>query len=834
MSFQAIVSQFFQWQTSIVVRWPLPFLIIPPIISTVLVTITAMDFHLVTTNETLQVFLPDQMQSLNDLKRLMEIFPPKDPQRDTYSMFGTNFAFAELVDDDNILSTNSILELSRLHRFVLNVKTPDGISFEDVCAKETADSACILHPFLFALEDESALFTIQFFLHYPMLTFADTTIDNAAIFGGVTTEKTTDLNSKILKAKAVRLPYMLNVGPDAVSWLQQFLSQMKSYNTSRKLYFSSSISLAKEMERNSELLFPYMPWTVVVLIVFCMIICSSSNPVRSQPWIGFFALLNATIATIASTSFLIYIGFPFLPLVFIMPFLVISIGTDNMFLMLKSWRLEQEEVDVEKRFVKALTETASSLFLTSLTDGLSFSIGSISDFFAVRIFCTYCAMAILFMFFFQVTFFNALMVLCCRREVSRRHSLLCCVKYKKMPSTNEEAFASRSLPSIPLGCLLASLAEKLIFKLFILVVYIIYLLTSIYYALGLPLGLDLKLLAPDESYVTKELRLQEEFFNDYGQYCFTTIHTENLTLWKPDVRQNLLNLYNDMSSSPYASKAEFWLEDFEEIHQGVSYTTDDFLSHLHTFLVIPKNSKYQNDIKFGSHSIVTTKFLLRVRMISSKNDWPRAKYLRKTLEESVFTGFVYDTSFLLVDQQYITVYNVVTNVVTAMISMLCICILMVPRPISALCIAISILSINIGVVGALSAVSTRLDIISMITIVMSIGFSVDYVTHTTFHYVTQREKRLEKCLVVMTDPILQSAISTIVGVSLLTLVPSYIIRTFVYTVFFVVFIGILHGLLFLPVLLSTVVPNSEYLEPYHSPKVENIIFENIYRSNNKT
>lgn len=54
-----------------------------------------------------------------------------------------------------------------------------------------------------------------------------------------------------------------------------------------------------------------------------------------------------------------------------------------MFLMLKSWRMTKKSSSEEQRYIDALTESAASLFLTSLTDGLSFAIGSISDFHAV-------------------------------------------------------------------------------------------------------------------------------------------------------------------------------------------------------------------------------------------------------------------------------------------------------------------------------------------------------------------------------------------------------------------------------------------------------------------
>ncbi|GMT18438.1 hypothetical protein PFISCL1PPCAC_9735, partial [Pristionchus fissidentatus] len=428
-------------------------------------------------------------------------------------------------------------------------------------------------------------------------------------------------------------------------------------------------------------------------------------------------------------------------------------------------------------------------------------------------------MAILFMFLFQITFFNALLVFCCRREVASRHWLFC---HKVTRSVEEE---KKHLPvesPSDWSARLSSLIEWWPARLLIFAVYLIYIVVSVNLCLVLPLGLDLKLLAPDNSYVSDELMVQERLYNDYGTFCFGVVKTKKVNFGEPLERRRLTQLYDKLANgSDLVSAGEFWLRDFEQEHAGHSFSHEVFIAHLFRFLGDPLHEKYKNDIRFSlTGRIEAIKLILRVRQVSPTNDGPRAEFLRSTMDASQLNGFVYDTSFLLVDQQMTTVENVVSNVVSAVVTMLVICVLMVPRLVSSLCVALAILSINIGVVGALSAVSTRLDIISMITIVMSVGFSVDYVVHTTFHFVTQRTERLERCLRVMVEPILQSALSTAVGVALLGIVPSYIVRTFVFTVLFVVVIGVLHGLVFLPALLITVSHHIGRLRCYEPPDCE--------------
>lgn len=125
----------------------------------------------------------------------------------------------------------------------------------------------------------------------------------------------------------------------------------------------------------------------------------------------------------------------------------------------------------------------------------------------------------------------------------------------------------------------------------------------------------------------------------------------------------------------------------------------------------------------------------------------------------------------------------------------------------------------------------------MITIIMSIGFSVDYSAHITYGYVISSEKlpsdRIRHALGALGWPLTQGAVSTILAVIVLADVPAYMIVTFFKTVFLSISLGLLHGLVFLPVTLSLFVRGSCIADPPPKKSFHESVFTTLEMKQSK-
>ena len=128
-----------------------------------------------------------------------------------------------------------------------------------------------------------------------------------------------------------------------------------------------------------------------------------------------------------------YAGIPFTQMSMMTIFIIMGVGIDDMFILTDAFNREPMSLPVEDRVGNALAEVGGSITLTSVTDFLAFSIGSMIDLPAVSYFCTTAAIAVLSVFFIQVTFFAACLAVDARRILAKRYDLLPCIVRTEEP-----------------------------------------------------------------------------------------------------------------------------------------------------------------------------------------------------------------------------------------------------------------------------------------------------------------------------------------------------------------------------------------------------------------
>ncbi|KAK6053729.1 hypothetical protein COOONC_08765 [Cooperia oncophora] len=161
----------------------------------------------------------------------------------------------------------------------------------------------------------------------------------------------------------------------------------------------------------------------------------------------------------------------------------------------------------------------------------------------------------------------------------------------------------------------------------------------------------------------------------------------------------------------------------------------------------------------------------------------------------------------LADQYEIMWPQTLQDLYISIAVMVCVALLFIPQPLCAPLIAMSIASVALGVLGIMPFLGVNLDATSMITIAMSVGFSVDFAAHVSYAFMTQKIADVHHSLVygerfgTVGWPITQASMSVLLGISSLSFVDSYVVQTCFKTVILVITFGTVHALVFLPLVL---------------------------------
>ncbi|XP_015461356.3 patched domain-containing protein 3-like [Astyanax mexicanus] len=736
---------------------------------------------------------------------------------------GVYASFIAVSTSPSILTQAAFREIERLDRSIraLNVSVGgEALTFDGLCARRY--KKCIPNKILDVYHFYGERFE-KTELTFPFFRFGFTPVFLGYSVGGV------NVSSAVLKsAKAIRFFYFLKEDNRSRTdlWLNEFLKVFPSNLSTKfiKVTYSTSLSRQVEFEANTKDVIPLFSITYVIAIAFSILSCLRFDCVRNKVWVATFGVLSAGLAVLSSFGMMLHIGVPFVMTVANSPFLILGIGVDDMFILISCWQQTNVHDRVEDRLANTYKEAAISITITTLTDVLAFYIGLMTPFRSVQSFCLYTSTSILFCYIYSITFFGAFLVLNGRRENRNQHWLtckevpeecptdqskwheLCCVGGAyDLHTGSEEVQPMNHFFKKYYGPFLT----KSWTKVFVILLYMLYLTVSIYGCFQIKEGIDLRNLAADDSYVVRYYDDEKAYFSEYGPNIMVIVRSE-FSYWDEKNMSDLESCVEDFKNLSFIEKDIFtsWIKSYKYYgyHKNLNLSAEHvFKDNLGTFLRF--YSDFRQDVNFTNNSIYASRFFIQTVNISTALDeMNMLNKLRDTAQRCPVPLLVYHPAFIYHDQYAVIVSNTIQNIAVTTAVMLLISLLLIPNPLCSLWVTFSIASVIVGVTGFMALWDVNLDTISMIILVVCIGFSVDFSAHISYSFVSSKKlsanEKAVDALFSLGYPILQGAVSTILGVVVLSASKNYIFRTFFKIMFLVIFFGLFHGITFIPVFLT--------------------------------
>merc|ERR1712232_473226 len=175
-------------------------------------------------------------------------------------------------------------------------------------------------------------------------------------------------------------------------------------------------------------------------------------------------------------------------------------------------------------------------------------------------------------------------------------------------------------------------------------------------------------------------------------------------------------------------------------------------------------------------------------------------------------AFTYSDKFLAIEGFKIIRRELFQNVALAIMAVGIIVLITVASPATALLITMTVAFCIIEILGFMYALGIAIDSVSVINIVLAVGLSVDYSAHVGHTFMLKGgnnwDRRVTETLADMGAAVLCGATSTFLAVAVLLGSSSYVFEVLSLQFALTVVLGVSHGLILLPVMLSLFGPKA--------------------------
>ncbi|KAL5022900.1 hypothetical protein ScPMuIL_002055 [Solemya velum] len=556
-----------------------------------------------------------------------------------------------------------------------------------------------------------------------------------------------------------------------------------------------------------------------IVFIFVILSLGRFSLIEHKFYLSIVGLSSVGLAIAFAYGVALTLGVIYGPIHSIMPFLLLGIGVDDMFVIVEAWKnLDQSEskLDLPERVAMAMKHAGVSITVTSLTDIVAFGIGASTVIPALSAFCIYAAVGIAALYLLQATYFVACMTLDQMRIEKSRDAFIVCYKHD---SYTPNKCSQQNFLSVAMGKYYGPYLLTLPGKVCVLVVTAVLFAVNMWGFTELRQHFSLTNYIPRDSYAYSFVGAKEQYFPDDGidtaVYCGEIGYRES--------RAEMEKLSEDLRWDEHTQNGTVisWYEAFSQwtadnransslVEDGFPRSEVAFRSLLRDFLYKTSAGQiYSRYVKMTDTAIIGSYISLRHRKQADSAAEIRAMdSIRETVREARLPEgkcFAYTQHYLTYETNKVLKKELYQNLGLAGGCVFLVTLVLIADLKTSLLVSTCVFFTLIDVGGTLHFWGVTIDTASSILLILAVGLAVDYSAHVGHTFMKERGTRRDRAISTLArigPAVFNGGFSTFLAFVLLADSKSYGFTVFFRVFFTVVLFGLFHGLAYLPVILS--------------------------------